>query len=216
MLPLILGGMASLDDLDQYLCPTEFIDCDAAAIVDLARSLTRPSADQTAVALFDWVRDEIKYDPFCAVDGRELYRATAVLERGSGYCVQKAVLLAAMGRAAGIPARLGFADVRNHKVPARMREMMGTDLFVYHGYVEFWLGRRWVKATPAFDQEATQKAGALLVELDGENDALLHPVDPQGQPYIEYIQDRGSFADLPFAELYETIMTTYPIPQWAR
>ncbi len=42
-----------------------------------------------------------------------------MLEAGRAYCVPKAVLLAAVLlaavlRAAGVPARLGFADVRNH------------------------------------------------------------------------------------------------------
>ena len=198
------------DDMACYLSPTHSLDSSAPAIVSLARSLTRGTPAETAVALFDWVRDSIKYDPMCAVDGPERYRATSIMEHGVGYCVQKAVLLAALGRAAGIPSRLGFADVRNHQVPERMKRMMGTDLFVYHGYVEFFLDGRWVKATPAFDQESARKAGALLVELDGTNDAMLHPVDPQGHPYIEYIQNRGSFADLPLDDLRETILSTYP------
>ena len=42
------------------------------------------------------------------------YRASYVLEAGRAYCVPKAVLLAAVQRAAGVPTRLGFADVRSH------------------------------------------------------------------------------------------------------
>lgn len=198
------------EDLRPYLSPTEYMESEAPAIVALARSLRRDTPSDTAVALFDWVRDQILYDPFCAVDAPARYRATAILDNGVGYCVQKAVLLAALGRAAGIPTRLGFADVRNHQVPERMKQMMGTDLFVYHGYVEFHLDGKWVKATPAFDRESADRAGALLVELDGENDAMLHPVDPQGHPYIEYIQNRGSFAELPIDDLRATILATYP------
>lgn len=205
-----MPGPADLGDLAPFLSPTEYLESEAPAVVALAQSLTRGTPAETAVALFDWVRDSITYDPFCAVDGPERYRATAIMDNGVGYCVQKAVLLTALGRAAGIPSRLGFADVRNHQVPERMKRMMGTDLFVYHGYVEFYLDGKWVKATPAFDRESASKAGALLVELDGTNDAMLHPVDPQGHPYIEYIQNRGSFADLPLDDLRETILSTYP------
>ncbi|MBN1947535.1 MAG: transglutaminase domain-containing protein, partial [Bradymonadales bacterium] len=179
------------------------------AIVSLARSLAGPTPIRTAIALFDWVRDHIRYDPYTAMDPREQYKATAVLERGSGFCIQKAVLLAALGRAAGIPTRLGFADVRNHKSPPKMRQFMGTDLFVFHGYVEFHLDGKWVKATPAFDPAAAQKAGSLLVELDGSHDAMLHPVDPEGHPYIEYVRHRGSYADLPFEEIRQTFIETY-------
>jgi len=200
------------EDLQPYLASTEFIETAAPEIVALSASLRRATPQETAIALFDWVRDQVRYDPLAAIDGREWYRATKVLERRSGYCVQKAVLLAALARAAGIPTRLGFADVRNHQTPARLRELMGTDVFVFHGYVEFRLGGRWVKATPAFDEGSSRKAGVLPVTLDGTNDAMLHPVDPRGHPYIEYIRDRGSFADLPFDELYRTILEMYPIP----
>jgi transglutaminase-like putative cysteine protease len=194
---------------ERYLEPTEFIESAAAPIVALARSLAGTTERETAVALFDWVRDRVKYDPYAAMDPREQYKATAVLERERGYCVQKAVLLAALGRAAGIPTRLGFADVRNHKSPPRMLELMGTNLFVFHGFVEFYLGGEWVKATPAFDETTSRKAGVLPVELDGEHDAMFHPVDPEGHPFIEYVRSRGSHADLPFDELRRTLVEVY-------
>jgi transglutaminase-like putative cysteine protease len=62
----------------------------------------------------------------CAAD-------SAVIDATSGYCVQKAVALTAAARAAGIPSRLGFADVKNHLQSERLRAAMGTDLFVWHG-----------------------------------------------------------------------------------
>ena len=205
--------MAAMSDLinDPYLLPTPFIQSDAPEILALAASLARASDRETAVALFDWVRDNIIYDPQAAADPREAYPATAVLARGKGYCVQKAVLLAALARAAGIPARLGFADVRNHQIPERLKRLMGTDLFVFHGYVELRLSGRWVKATPAFDPETARKSNALPVELDGENDAMMHPVDPEGHPHITYVKSRGHYAELPYEELWETIRETYPL-----
>jgi len=194
-----------------YLGATEFIDKDRSSIRTLAESLRRDTDQATAVALFDWVRDEIRYNPRCAADPREMYRASAILERRSGYCIQKAVVLAALGRAVSIPSRLGFADVRNHKTPESMLELMGTNLFVFHGYTEFYLDGGWVKATPTFDRESTARAGALLVELDGSNDAMLHPVDPEGHPYIEYIRDRGSYADVPLDEIQTAFLEAYGV-----
>ncbi len=196
-------------DLEPYLSPTKYIDSEAEPIVDLARSLKREDATKTAIALFDWVRDNIRYDPFCAVDPPQAYPATAILERKRGYCIQKAVLLAALGRASGIPTRLGFADVRNHKLPEKLLMLMGTNLFVYHGFTEFHLDGAWVKATPAFDRETSKRAGVLPVTLDGSNDAMLHPVDPEGHPFIEYIQSRDSHADLPLDEIRATLLETY-------
>ena len=200
---------ADVNALDKFLAPTEFIESDAPNIISLAQDCRGADDVATAQALFGWVRDNIRYDPWASLDGRELYRATAILARGSGYCVQKAVLLTALARAAGIPARLGFADVRNHKMPARLFEAMGTNLFVYHGYTEIYVDGRWLKASPAFDGRASAKAGVLPVELDGVNDALLHPVDPIGQRFIEYVEHRGSYADLPLAEIMAEFRSTY-------
>jgi len=196
-------------ELDEYLKPTEYIDCEAPAIVELARSLQAETQAETAVALFDWVRDNIHYDPYTSMDPAPKYRASEVLKRGRGYCIMKAVLLAALGRAAGIPTRLAFADVRNHKSPKKMLEFMRTNLYVYHGFVELCLDGKWVKATPAFDAETSQKAGVLPVTLDGSNDAMFHPVDPEGHPFIEYVRDRGSHADLPIEDIQRTIMKYY-------
>ena len=159
------------------LSSTEFIQSDAPEIVALAAELRRATDQETAIAAFDWVRDRIRYDPWTAAGDRGSHRATSVLRARRGYCIQKAVLLAALCRAAGIPARLGFADVINHKNPAKLREAMGTDLFVFHGYVELYLDGAWIKATPAFDPTTAERAGALLVELDGIGDAMFHPVE---------------------------------------
>jgi transglutaminase-like putative cysteine protease len=201
--------MLESDARQSALGPTEFIDCTATTIRELAGSLAGPTPRETAVASFDWVRDRIRYDPYAAMAERAEYRASAVLRAERGYCVQKAVLLAALGRACDIPSRLGFVDVRNHRMPERLERLMGTNLFVFHGYVELWLDERWVKATPAFDRDSARRAGALLVELDGTNDAMLHPVDPEGHPHIEYVRHRGTYDELPFDELQAALRETY-------
>ena len=66
---------------------------------------------EKAIKLFYWVRDEIRYDPYTFSALKRDYKATKILERGKGWCVQKAILLTALGRAAGIPSRLHFADI---------------------------------------------------------------------------------------------------------
>ena len=55
--------------------------------------------------LFDHVRDEVAYEMAPRFDeGRDEWKASATLERGYGFCQQKAVALAALLRARGIPA----------------------------------------------------------------------------------------------------------------
>jgi len=200
-----------MEDLAPYLQPTHYIESEHPAVVETARLAAGGTDDPTEAAkrVFYWVRDEVRYDPYQPLWKPEIYRASYVLERREGYCIQKAVLLAAMARALGVPARLAFADVRNHKTPPKLLEAMGTDLFVFHGFAEFHLGGQWLKVTPAFDDATSKKGGILVVEFDGEVDATLHPVDPDGQPHMEYVQFRGSYADLPLDEIRQAFQETY-------
>ena len=84
---------------------------------------------------------EIRYDPDLDYTNPEIYRASSVLNAGQGYCVGKAALFAALCRAAGIPARVAFADVTNHLSSEKLREKMGTNYFAWHGFTEV-LSRR--------------------------------------------------------------------------
>ena len=141
--------------MQEYLKPTRTIDCESGPIREKAGELICGVEDtpEKARRVFYFVRDQTKYTMFGDFLSLESYIASEILKKGEGYCVQKAVLLVALARASGIPARLYFADIRNHLAPQYVREFMGTDLFTYHGYVEFHINDRWVKATPAFDQE---------------------------------------------------------------
>jgi transglutaminase-like putative cysteine protease len=164
------------------------------------------------VRLYYAVRDEIRYDPYQVAVNVPTLRASATLSSGRGWCVAKAVLLAASCRALGIPARVGFADVRNHLSTARMREHMRTDVFYWHGYTSIRLGApgRWIKATPAFNVELCEKFGLLPLEFDGEQDSLYHPFDREGRRHMEYVSERGDFGDVPLAEMVATFAEKYP------
>src|SRR3990167_10527059 len=101
----------------------------------MRRAATRARAVARTLA----VRDGLRYAPYRLDLTPEGMRASTVLANGYGWCVPKAVLLAAGCRAAGIPARLGFADVRNHLSTERMRKSMETEIFYWHGYTELWI-----------------------------------------------------------------------------
>ena len=92
-------------------------------------------------------------------------------------CIQKAVLLATLARAAGIPALVHFVDIRNHRVPDKIKEVLGTNLFHYHGYDELYIGERWVKATPTFEQKVCHENQLIPVEFDGKRNAMLPSYD---------------------------------------
>ena len=156
------------------LTPTYFIDSDSQAIIDLTRTITAPGDSDLdrAVKIFYWVRDRILYNPYRTTYDREQYRASYILNQGDGFCVQKAILTVGLTRAAGIPSRLRFATVRNHLVTKRLREAMRTDLFVFHGLVEFFLEGKWVKATPAFNLSLCEKFGILPLDFNGRDDSI--------------------------------------------
>ena len=201
-----------LDNLGLYLKPTFVIDSDSEVMKEKAVLLTEKydSQKEKAKELFYFVRDEIKYNPYPS-HSIEDYCASKTLERGEGYCVQKAVVLTALARAVGIPARLGFADIRNHLAPKELIEIMGTNIFVYHGYSELWLNNKWVKATPAFNIEMCNKFDLKPVEFDGVTDAVFHERNKKGELHIEYIKYHGTFADLPFEEIMQAFIDQYPV-----
>jgi transglutaminase-like putative cysteine protease len=196
----------------EFLAPTEYVDSHAPRIVAFASPIGSGEVDvrERAVRLFYAVRDTIVYTPYCDFSSVETFRASACLERGSGFCVAKAALLAAAARAAGIPARVGFADVRNHLATPKLRAVMGTDLFVYHGYVELYLQDGWVKATPAFDRGLCERFGVRPLEFDGRADSLFHPYDAAGRRHMEYVRHHGAFADVPVPEIMAAFRRHYP------
>jgi transglutaminase-like putative cysteine protease len=204
----------STQTLPDELAPTTIIDSDHPAVRDfaVARAAGASSAKERAIRLYYAVRDEIRYDPYTAAVEIDTLRASNTLESGRGWCVSKAVLLAAACRVVGIPSRLGFADVRNHLSTARMRERMQTEIFYWHGYTTILLGddARWVKATPAFNIELCDKFGFLPLEFDGERDSLYQPFDREGRKHMEYVKERGDFTDVPLNEMLATFAEKYP------
>jgi len=201
-----------LGNLGLYLKSSFVIDFDSRVVQERAISLTEGCGSQKEKAkeLFYFVRDGIKYNPYLALCSFEDYRASRTLLRGEGFCIQKAVVLAAVARAVGIPARLGFADIRNHLAPRELVELMGTNVFFCHGYSELWLGNRWVKATPAFNIEMCDKFDIIPVEFDGSGDAVFHERNRKGELHVEYLRYRGTFADLPFEEIRRVFTDMYP------
>lgn len=200
-----------MSETDAYLKATEAIDCDNEAIRELAEDLTSGciSNEEKAVQLFYFVRDSIRYNLYMISAYLEDFKASTVLARGKGYCVQKAVLLTALGRAARIPARLAFAKIKNSRVPPSLLEKTGTNIFPGHGYNQFQLRGRWVSAAATFDKELCEKNALPPVEFDGVHDALLPKTDLAGRPYIEYVELYEPQADLPIEWIRERVTSIW-------
>jgi len=163
-----------------------------------------------AVAVYYAIRDGILYDPYSADISVAGLKATTVLEERRGWCVSKAILLAACCRALGIPARLGYADVLNHLSTEKMRQRMKTNVFYWHGYTALYLDDRWVKATPAFNIELCEKFGLKPLEFNGRDDSIYHAFDQAGNRHMEYLHDRGQFLEPPIEAMRRTFDEYYP------
>jgi transglutaminase-like putative cysteine protease len=199
------------EELDRYLSPTWFIDSDNPGVRAYALQVTKGATtdEERAVRCFYAVRDGVRYDPYSITAAPLDYRASVTLDRRVAYCIPKAVLLTALARAVGIPARLGFADVRNHLASEKLLAQLGTDLFIFHGFTELWLGGNWVKTTPAFNIELCLRFGVRPLEFDGRHDSLFHEYSVDGQRHMEYVGSRGNFADLPLEQIVTAFERQY-------
>jgi transglutaminase-like putative cysteine protease len=192
-----------------YLAPAQFIDSSHPAVTARASELCARirARREAARAVFYFVRD-LRYEGGDFED-LEIYRASSVLAAGHGYCVGKAALCAALARAAGIPARLGFADVRNHLASPRLLAAMGTSIFAWHGYTQLFLGGHWVSVSPTFDPATCRRAGVAPRDFDGEHDALLQSFDATGAT-MAYLKRHGLFHDVPAQFLAAEMPRLYP------
>lgn len=186
-------------NFDKYLRPTTFIDTQHPKVIEFAKTRTdaNKSDKEKVVDLYLAVRDEILYDPYHLILKPELISASLTLERGRGYCIEKSLLLAAVGRIHGIPSRLGFSIVQNHLSTQKFVDMLRTDKFVFHGYNEFWINEKWVKCTPAFNKSLCEKFDTNALDFDGEHDSVFQEYNG-GKKYMNYLHEYGQFDDLPY------------------
>ncbi len=191
--------------MEEYLKPTSIVNFDHPTVKNKAQEVTtgQKGVVEKARSLFYFVRDGIKYNPYLPRYLTEHFRASNTLARREGFCITKAALLIAMGRAVGIPARFHFVILRNHLLPEKMADLLVSNVIPDHSFAEFYLDGKWVGATPAFDLEMCQKYGIIPVEFDGMKDAKFHPRTQDGRLHIEYIFDRATYADVPVEEIRE-------------
>jgi len=194
-----------------YTDPGEYIDSDHPAVEQFAKAAVPADASdrKKASLLYKAVRDDIRYNPYVSMSTPETFRASSVLAAGNGYCVGKAALYAAVCRVHGIPARVGFADVRNHLTTEKLRQSMGTDVFIWHGFTDVYVEGAWRKATPTFNATLCAKVGVQPLDFDGLSNALLHSFDGAGRTYMQYVNDHGSYHDVPTKFLMREMARRY-------
>jgi transglutaminase-like putative cysteine protease len=196
----------------ELLRATEFLDYEHPAVREFAdRAIgagETPVAN--AISLYYAVRDTISYEVYGADLSREGLRASAIIDKGLGFCVHKSIVYAAACRSVGIPSRLVFADVRNHLASERLRDLVGGTLFCFHTLTSAWLNGSWVKATPVFNKVLCRLYGMSPLEFDGTSDSLHQPYDAAGRRFMEFVNFRGEFDDFPYDLVVDGIRTAHP------
>lgn len=159
-LPAGLPVAGAPDDAAPLLDPSPFIESDDPAIVGTARSIVAGEGDPVRAArrIVDWVGANLDKQPALTVPS-----AREVLRSRRGDCNEHAVLVAALARAAGIPARVVAGAV------------WAEDGFLYHAWVEFWLGR-WTSADAVFGQMPADATHVKLLDGGPEKHVALAPI----------------------------------------
>lgn len=167
-----LGSWANDDDL--YLKPGKYVNSDHPDIVEKVAKLTKGcTADiEKAKILFEYVRDSHNQNQ-C-----ESYKASDILKCGGNLCYQRAVLLAALCRAAGIPARLRLQVVTMKEWEKENRTIIEGSFA--HGITEIKLKNEWHLYEPTgnpqkwitWTQDET-RGSEMPVHFHPERDCLL-------------------------------------------
>lgn len=196
--------------MQKYLEATPFIDFNNQKIKDFLKDIQLTSSPkENAILLYEKIRDHFIYDPYNLDLTLEGLKASTMVTKKRAWCVEKATLLIACCRAVGIPARPGYAIVKNHIGVDRLTEILRSEEIVFHGYADLFIEGKWVKATPAFDYKICRITGVEPLEFDGENDSLFQEFS-RGEKFMEYIYDYGVFDDVPLKKMNEEMKQHYP------
>ncbi|UII31248.1 transglutaminase family protein [Fulvivirga ulvae] len=197
---------------EEYLKPGVYINSNHPDVIRFARENTTDydTINDKIKALYHAVRDGFRYDPYQLDFTTEAIKASHIVGRDYGYCIEKSCLFAAGARVLGVPSRMGFANVKNHIGTAKLEEVLKTNLLVFHGYAEVWLNGGWVKVTPVFNKSLCDKLNVEPLEFDGQEHAVFQQFSKSGGKFMEYVHDYGSFSDIPYEMLIDELVKHYP------
>jgi transglutaminase-like putative cysteine protease len=185
----------------EFLSAARFVESEHPAIVARVRELDllRLPLRERAARLFDHVRNDVRYE-FMAKFTPDDYLASRILEANQGFCVQKAVLLAALGRAAEIPTAIVLCDMRDHALPEKVIRAIGTNVMYHHGLNAFHIDGAWLTVDASLDPKFLDKKRYPHTAFHGTADALLAATTTDGARAAEYVTFHGRYADLPFEQ----------------
>jgi transglutaminase-like putative cysteine protease len=180
-------------DLSAYLAADEVIDHHHSLVRKTAARLARDAADSYAYArlAFEFVRDAISHSQDSG-DTRVTWRASDVLEQGTGVCYAKAHALAALLRAEDIPTAFCYQKFD-----------------VVHGLVAVRFNGAWHRQDPrgnkpGVDARFSLDGERLAFTPDPESNELDYPV-LYAEPHPAVLKALRAASDRPY--LWKTLPT---------
>ncbi|WP_037676051.1 transglutaminase family protein [Streptomyces griseus] len=159
-------------DLSAYLAADEVIDHHHPRVRETAARLAKDAVDSYAYArlAFELVRDTIPHSQDSG-DPRVTWRASDVLEQGTGICYAKAHALAALLRAEDIPTALCYQRLGHDD----------GDGFAVHGLVAVRFNGAWHRQDPrgnkpGVDARFSLDGERLAFVADAASDEVDYPV----------------------------------------
>jgi hypothetical protein len=154
------------EEMQEYVSPTEFCDCDCTEIKQKAEELTgdASSPKEAAMKIFNYVRD------ITFVISLPDIKASRTLKDGKGFCVTKTNLQIALLRATGIPARYHQVVLDKKVLKGLISDFAYNKLegnIWYHPWCECYLSNKWIACDLYLDKaiyNAAVKNGIITKE----------------------------------------------------
>ncbi|MCL5773975.1 MAG: transglutaminase-like domain-containing protein, partial [Firmicutes bacterium] len=163
------------DEFKPYLSPQPTVESDSTMIIAKATELTWKAINalEASQKICKWVSENIK-------NGMSLPSARLVLDTGEGNSESKALLVLALCRAAGIPARLvGGVVFQNGN-------------FIPHHWVEAYIGKDiWIGLDPTTGEAKRLDASHIALLERGELQSFSIDIDdyePHPQPRVPFFK----------------------------
>ncbi|MEM9361967.1 MAG: transglutaminase family protein [Bacteroidota bacterium] len=195
----------------KYLEETFFLDYNSPQIQDLISEFKSLDSEKEKISgLYVKVRDSWRYSPYHIGFTDKHYQSSYMTTKAEAHCVDKAILYVSGLRGLKIPARLRLAKVSNHIATERLEAKLGSNEIAPHGLVEVFYNTKWVKCSPAFNKELCEMYKVEPLDFNGEKDAIFQEYNRDSDKFMEYLEDYGSFPDVPLDFIKDTFKKNYP------
>ena len=196
--------------MKQYVEATFYFDYKSPEIQELVSDFLHLSEQEKITQLYIAVRDQWRYNPYNIGLTEHFFKASTIYKKKQAHCIDKAILYIAGLRALSIPARLRLAKVSNHIAVEKLEKKLGSYEIAPHGLVEVFSNEKWVKCSPVFNKELCEIYNVAPLDFDGLENSILQEYNKDNAKFMEYIEDYGSFADVPLDFIKEKFKENYP------